>query len=71
MTNKTPYELRFDLLKLAKETLEAEYHSTMESVRWQHEHHIIGSTRPKIPEFPNKDKIFNLADEYKVFIEQK
>ena len=69
MTNKTPYELRFELLKLAKDTLEVEYHSTTDIYRWQTETHQPVTV--EAPQWPGKDKIFALAEEYKQFIEQK
>lgn len=75
MTNKTPYELRFDLLTFSRDTLETEYHAKIERVRWQADYNTRFPSSAKAvedtPEYPNKDKIFSLAEEFKKFIEQK
>lgn len=70
--SKTPYELRFDILELAKSTLESEYHSTADQFRWAHETGLDKSANQgNFPKYPNKDDIFKLADEFKQFIERK
>jgi hypothetical protein len=70
--SKTPYELRFDILELAKSTLESEYHSMTDQFRWEQETGL-DKNRDKgdFPRYPNKDDIFKLADEFKQFIERK
>lgn len=67
MSNKNPYELRFDLLTFARDTLESEYHATMNMA--------LESTRlgkpVDLPKFPTRKEIFDLAEEYRNFIEKK
>ena len=70
--SKTPYELRFDIIELAKSTLESEYHSMADQVRWAHETGLSKDQKlQSFPTYPTKDAIFKLADEYKQFIERK
>ncbi len=67
MSNKNPYELRFDLLTFARDTLESEYHAQMNAA--------LESTRLgkplELPTFPARQQIFALAEEYRNFIEKK
>lgn len=67
---KTPYELRFDLLAMARDTLETEYHSKMEEVRWAQE---VGNRTvvSEMPRYPTREDIFQLAEQLKEFIEKK
>lgn len=67
MSNKNPYELRFDLLTFSRDTLESQYHAqlnaALESIR-------LGKTA-ELPTFPTRKEIFELAEEYRNFIEKK
>ena len=67
MSNKNPYELRFDLLTFARDTLESEYHAlvnaAMESTR-------LGNS-VEMPVFPSRQQIFALAEDFRGFIEKK
>lgn len=69
ISNKTPYELRFELLSLAKDTLEAEFHTKYDQYRWA----LESNRQPPfdIPKYPSKIEIFKLANEYKEFVENK
>jgi len=67
MTNKTPYELRFDLLTFARDTLEAEYHAALNVAMERNKLH----QRTDLPTYPTHKQIFDLAEEYKNFIEKK
>lgn len=57
MSNMTPFEIRLELLKLAKDMLEQEYHGKREVVHnnWQvasENARVQGQTLPNQPEFP-------------------
>lgn len=70
VASKTPYELRFDLLAMARDTLEAEYHAKMDHARWAREvGAAVGFT--DIPSYPGRDDIFKLAEQLKEFVEKK
>lgn len=76
MTNKTPYELRFDLLTFAQSTLESQYHCNTEKIKWEIERNLAklgAGVAPEVPlpNYPSKEEIFALAEEYKKFVEQK
>lgn len=70
LASKTPYELRFDLLAMARDILEAEYHAKMDDVRWAQ-----GTNRStavtSAPSYPTRDDIFRLAEQLKDFVEKK
>ena len=70
---KTPYELRFELLQLAQGTLQSEYFA-----RADHAKYLVSisdkSTHDieiEFPDYPTTKDIFDLANEYKKFIDQK
>lgn len=60
---KTPFEIRFDLLILAKDHLLQKYYAEME----------MSAKIPEapIPIFPSEDQIFKLAESYKKFVDSK
>jgi hypothetical protein len=70
---KTPYELRFDLLNFAQSTLTGEYYAALEQFR------ILQDNLSKtseggtltLPSYPTVEQIFELANKYKDFIDQK
>lgn len=73
--SKTPYELRLDLLMLAKQSLTEEYHAEHDIY-----HALIDAaklTNPSAytlvqrPKFPSESEVFALAESYKEFIERK
>ena len=63
MTNKTPYELRFDLLQYARMNL-------MEKYYLDYDLYKEGKISDK-PELPSTETVFDLAEQYKSFIERK
>jgi hypothetical protein len=67
MSNKNPYELRFDLLTFARDTLESEYHAALNVAMEKNRMH----QRTEFPAFPTRKQIFELAEEYRTFIEKK
>lgn len=67
MSNKNPYELRFDLLTFARDTLEAEYHAALNVAMEKNRTH----QRTEFPQYPTHAQIFALAEEYRGFIEKK
>ena len=73
--SKTPYELRLELLTLAKEILQApiyekrseltnEYHSKLTDANREH------LPFPTMPDFPSTTDIISKAEELKKFIDQ-
>lgn len=66
MTNKNPFEIRFDLLTLARDSLQTEYFSKIEEAK-----NFPSKLTNGLPKYPSKDDIFALAEEYKNFIERK
>lgn len=63
---KSPYELRFDLLCFARDTLTAQYYAMVEEVK-----SFPNRIRGEMPKYPTNDDVFKLAEEYKSFIERK
>jgi hypothetical protein len=59
---KSPYELRYELLAFARDTLTSEYYAKVE---------VANSLKGDIPIYPTKENVFALAEEYKNFIERK
>ena len=72
MTSKNPFELRYELLNFAQNTLTGEYYAALER-------RILQENRSKtaeggiitLPTYPTVDEIFSLATKYKTFIEEK
>lgn len=73
--SKTPYEIRLELLNLAKEILQApiyekrseltnEYHSKLTDVNRDH------LPFPTMPDFPSTTDIISKAEELKKFVDQ-
>jgi hypothetical protein len=67
--NKSPYELRYELLNFARDSLTSEYYAKIEELKSLTDGSKIISTM--MPKYPSKDDIFKLAEEYKNFIERK
>jgi hypothetical protein len=65
--NKSPFELRYELLEFARDSLTSEYYAKVE------ERNIQGSFGKSIDivPYPTKEQVFALAEEYKNFIERK
>ena len=66
--SKTPYELRLDVLMLAKQSLTEEYYAMIDAAKLTNP-----STYPLLdmPKFPSESEVFALAESYKEFIERK
>lgn len=61
--SKTPYEIRYDLLALARDHLLQKYYAEIETANKIPE--------APIPTFPTEDEIFKLAEQYKNFVDSK
>jgi len=59
---QTPYEIRFNLLMIAKDHLLNEYHAKL---------NVAQETKSNYPEFPTDQKIFELAESFKNFVDKK
>lgn len=68
MNNKTPYELRFDLLSFAKDHLSTAYYASLEQINVQKD---LGMKPEQMPTFPTPEEIMNLAEKLKQFISKK
>lgn len=60
----TPYELRYELLQFAHTSLQNEYHSKLDVAK-------ATNLKANMPDYPTKEDVFALAEEYKNFIERK
>ena len=73
--NKTPFELRFELLQLATNTLQSRYFAELEEVKYLQKLIEDGKVKSEanlnLPAYPSLNEIFDLADSYKKFIDQK
>jgi hypothetical protein len=66
----TPYELRFEIFKQARELAESQFSADMElAQRWNHD--SINSVRMDYPEFPSYQKIEELAEKINSFVSSK
>ena len=63
---KNPYELRYELLAFARDTLTSEYYAKVEEAKC-----FPVNGRLLMPKYPTNDDVFKLAEEYKSFIERK
>jgi hypothetical protein len=78
MSNMTPFEIRLELLKMAKDMLEQEYHGKRE--RMTNEWHVqVDNARhsgtavpshPELPTFPSETEIIKKATELNSFVSQ-
>ena len=74
--SKTPYELRLELLMLAKQSLTERYYALIDAAKLK-----LGNPNPsaypsaypllEMPKFPSETEVFALAESYKEFIERK
>ena len=62
----TPFELRFNLLNFARDSLTSEYFAKVEEAK-----SFPVNGRLLMPKYPTKEDVFALAEEYKHFIERK
>jgi hypothetical protein len=78
MSNMTPFEIRLELLKMAKDMLEQEYHGKRERMtnEW---HALVDNARhsgtavpghPELPAFPTESEIIKKATELNSFVSQ-
>ena len=63
---KNPYEIRFDLLTFARDSLTSEYYAKIEEAK-----NFPNKLANGLPKYPTNDDVFRLAEEYKSFIERK
>lgn len=76
MSNMTPFEIRLDLLKMAKDMLEQDYHTQREKIitEWQikvEASKINGSPipeHPSLPSYPSETEIIIKAQALNVFV---
>jgi hypothetical protein len=73
--SKTPYEIRLELLNLAKEILQAPVYQKRESLSEEYHSKLNDTNRgtlpyPTMPDFPSTADIVAKAEELKKFIDQ-
>ena len=78
MSNMTPFEIRLELLKMAKDMLEQEYHGKREklanewNVQVENARHAgtPAPVYPELPAFPTEAEIIKKATELNGFVSQ-
>jgi hypothetical protein len=73
--SKTPYEIRLDLLHLAKEILQTPVYQTREAKLQEYHSKLTDANRgtlpyPTLPDFPSSTDIISKAEELKKFVDQ-
>ena len=72
--SKTPYEIRLELLTLAKEILQAPVYQKRESLSDEYHSKLNDANRgtlpyPTMPDFPSSTDIITKAEELKKFVD--
>ena len=78
MSNMTPFEIRLELLKMAKDMLEQEYHGKREklanewNVQVENARHAgsAAPVYPELPAFPSETEIIAKATQLNSFVSQ-
>ena len=76
MSNKTPFEIRLELIAMAKEMLEQDYSTQREAIlyRWYQECEVARANNqvvpdtPDLPLFPSSKQILEKANELNEFV---
>jgi hypothetical protein len=73
--SKTPYEIRLELLHLAKEILQTPVHDKRQALSDEYHSKLNDANRgtlpyPTMPEFPSSTDIVVKAEELKKFVDQ-
>ena len=72
--SKTPYEIRLELLNLAKEILQTPIYQTREANLQEYHSKLTDANReshpfPTLPDFPSSTDIVSKAEELKKFVD--
>ena len=62
----SPFELRFNLINFARDSLTSEYFAKVEEAK-----SFPVNGRLLMPPYPTKEQVFALAEEYRTFVERK
>jgi hypothetical protein len=73
--SKTPYEIRLELLTLAKEILQTPVHDKRSNLSDEYHSKLNDANRgtlpyPTMPDFPSTSDIISKAEELKKFVDQ-
>jgi len=68
MTNKSPYEVRLELIKLAQDQLNQRYYTKYDTVR--HNAEVTKTPLTEVPEFPDTQQILLEAEKLKEFVDK-
>jgi len=78
MSNKTPFEIRLELLKMAKEMLEQEYFGKMDAINQKYGFQMEEAQRKgtEVPDreqvaYPTEDQIIAKAETLNAFVSSK
>jgi len=72
--NKNPYEIRLELLKMAKEMLCEAYYGERELIMREYDHNLDrgnSPTKPVLPEYPSEANVIAKATQLNAFISGK
>ncbi len=72
MDNKNPFEIRLELLKMAKEMLTEAYYAERDIITREYENKMANGLweveRPELPKYPTEDEIIAKASTLNTFI---
>ena len=73
--SKTPYEVRLELLKMAKETLFEPIYQQRQALTDEYHSKLTDANRatlqfPTLPDFPSSKDVISKAEEMKKFVDQ-
>ena len=73
--SKTPYEVRLELLKMAKETLFEPIYQQRQALTDEYHSKLTDANRgtlqfPTLPDFPSSKDVISRAEELKKFVDQ-
>jgi len=73
--SKTPYEIRLELLNLAKEILQTPVYQSRQALTDEYHSKLTDANRgthpfPTLPDFPSSTDIVSKAEELKKFVDQ-
>ena len=52
MSNKTPFELRFEIFQVARDQLESQFHIDRSSLEMKYDWETAAGKNPEVPAFP-------------------
>ena len=62
MSNKTPFELRFEIFQKASEMMEFEYNTKRDELMMRFDWETTAGKNPEVPEFPDFPSFSEIAE---------